>query len=58
MKDKQIVLNIVKKMDDNISYDEILEKLYVQSEILKGIKDMEEGRMKKNEEVKEIINKW
>lgn len=58
MSDKQIILNRVQNIDDTKSYEEILYDLYMQFEIQKGIKDMEEGNTKTSDEVKEIINKW
>ena len=57
MSDKQLVLNIVKNIDDRTSYEEILNILYIQLEVQKGIKDMEEGKTKTSSEVKEIIDK-
>ena len=58
MSDKQIILNTVQKIDDKTSYEEILYLLYMQLEVQKGIKDMEEGNVKTSNELKEIINKW
>lgn len=58
MSDKQIILNRVQSIDDAKSYEEILYDLFMQFEIQKGIKDMEEGNTKTSDEVKEIINKW
>lgn len=58
MSDKQLILNTVKNIDDETSYEEILYTLYVQLEVQKGIKDMEEDNTKTGSEVKEIINKW
>lgn len=55
MSDKQIILNRVQNIDDTESYEEILYTLYMQYEIQKGIKDMEEGNTKTSEQVKEII---
>lgn len=57
MSDKQLILNTVQSIDDTKSYEEILYALYMQLEIKKGIKDMEEGNTKTSAEVKEIINK-
>lgn len=57
MSDKQLVLNIVKNIDDRTSYEEILYILYIQLKIQKGIKNMEEGKTKTSSEVKEIIDK-
>lgn len=58
MSDKQLILNTVQNIDDEMSYEEILYALYSQLEIQKGIKDMENGNVKTSSEVKEIINKW
>ncbi len=58
MSDKQLILDTVQSIDDKLSYEEILYTLYMQLEIQKGIKDMEEGNTKTTKEVKEIIDKW
>lgn len=48
---------VVQNIDDTTSYEEILCTLYLQFEVQKGIKDMEQGKGKTSAEVKEIINK-
>jgi len=58
MSDKQLILNTVQKIDDALSYEEILYTLYVQLETQKGIRDMEAGNVKRSNEVKEIISEW
>ena len=58
MSDKELILDTVQDIEDGKSYEEILYALYMQFEIQKGIKDMEEGNTKTTDEVKEIINKW
>lgn len=58
MSDKELILDTVRNIEDGKSYEEILYALYMQFEIQKGIKDMEEGNTKTTDEVKEIINKW
>lgn len=57
MSDKQLILNIVQNINDKTSYEEILNILYTQLEIQKGIKDIEEGNTKTSNEVKAIIDK-
>ena len=57
MSDKQLVLDTVEKIDEQTSYEEILYTLYMQLEIQKGIKDMEERNTKTSNQVKEIIDK-
>ena len=58
MSDKQLILNILENIDDTTSYEEILYTLYLQFEVQKGIKDMENKKVKTTAEVKEIINKF
>mgnify|MGYP003464694443 CR=1 FL=1 len=58
MSDKQLILNTVQKIDDKKTYEEILYTLYLQLEVQKGIKDMEDGNTKTSDDVKEIVNKW
>lgn len=57
MSDKQLILNTVEQIDDATSYEEILYELYLQYEVEKGIKDMENGNVKTSKEVNEIIKK-
>lgn len=57
MSDKQLILNTLENIDDTTSYEEILYALDLQFEVQKGIKDMENGKVKATEEVKEIISK-
>ena len=57
MSDKQLILNTVQNIDDKANYEEILYNLYLQFEIQKGIKDIEQGNVKTTAEVTKIINK-
>lgn len=56
MSDKEIILDTVENIDDKSSFAEILYTLYMQFEIQKGIKDMENGKVKTTDEVRKIIN--
>jgi len=55
---KEEVISLVKKMPDDITLDEIMYHLYVKQKILKGLKDIEEGKTYTLEEVKEMSKKW
>ena len=57
MSDKQLILNTVQNIDHKANYEEILYTLYLQFEIQKGIKDIEQGNVKTTAEVTKIINK-
>lgn len=56
MSDKQIILDIVKNIDEDKSFEEILYALYVELELRKGISDFETGNIKTTQQVKEIID--
>ena len=56
----EYIMSFSKKDISNVAnrYEEILYGLYLQYEVTKGIKDMENGNEKTSNEVKEIIKKW
>lgn len=56
MSDKQIILDIVKNIDEDKSFEEILYALYVELELRKGISDFETSNIKTTQQVKEIID--
>ena len=56
--EKENIINMIKKLPDNVSMEDIIEAIYVRKKIEKGMKDSEEGRVYTNEEAKEILKKW
>lgn len=56
MSDKQLALNILKNIDDDKTFEEIIEILYMGLQIKKGIKDYEEGQTMTLEEVRNYID--
>lgn len=56
MSDKQIILDIVKNIDEDKSFEEILYALYLELELRKGISDFETGNTKTTQQVKEIVD--
>ena len=54
---KETSLNLIKKLKDDITYEEIMYELYFLQKIENGIKDVENGRTVSHEEVKKDLEK-
>ncbi len=44
MSTKREIINLIEKLPEDVSLEEIIFKLYVRSQILKGLKDLKEGK--------------
>ena len=55
---KETSLNLIKKLKDDITYEEIMYELYFLQKIENGMKDVENGRTVSHEEVKKELEKW
>jgi len=55
---KEEVLEILKKVPDNSTLEEIQYHLYVRQKIRRGIKDVEEGRIVTQDEMERRMAKW
>ena len=55
---KEEVISLVKKMPENTTLEDIMERIYVKQKILKGQKQLESGQFYTHEEAKEIMNEW
>lgn len=55
---KEEVISLVKELPDDITLDEIMYHLYVKQKIIRGLKDIEDGKTYTLEEVKEMAKKW
>lgn len=55
---KQNVLEVIKKLPDDSSYDDIMEKIYFMQKVEAGLKDVKEGKVIPHEEVKKRLAKW
>lgn len=56
--DKEQVKEIIDKMPDNSSLEDIQYTIYVQSKIQKGLKAAKNGGVLSQEEVEKRIEKW
>ena len=55
---KEKVIESIKKLPDDVNYDDIMESIYVQQMITKGIEQLDNGESLSHEEVKERFKKW
>lgn len=55
---KEEVISLVKKMPENTTLEDIMERIYVKQKILKGQKQLASGQFYTHEEAKEIMTEW
>ena len=55
---KEQVIESIKKLPDNANYDDIMESIYVQQMITKGIEQLDKGEFISHEDVKERFREW
>jgi predicted transcriptional regulator len=55
---KKAVSELLKKLPDNCSLEDVQYHLYVLQKVERGLKDTEEGRVYSQEEVEMMMAKW
>jgi len=55
---KEQVIESIKKLPDDANYDDIMESIYVQQMISKGIEQLDKGEFVSHEDVKERFKEW
>lgn len=55
---KEQLLATIQGLPDEISFEELLEKLFVIEKIDKGTRDYQDGRTYTTEQAKERLGKW
>lgn len=55
---KEAITQALNNLPDEIELDDLLERLVVIAKIEKGMKDVEEGKVKTIEEAKKISKTW
>lgn len=55
---KQATLQLVERLDDDVSFEDIIYELYVLEKIQRGLKDAEAGRVVSHAEAKERLSRW
>lgn len=55
---KEDLKQIIEKLPENFSIEDLQYTLYVRSKIEKGLKDIEDGNLLSHDEVKSRMSKW
>lgn len=55
---KKKVIETLKKLPDDANYDDIMESIYIQQMITKGIEQLDKGEFISHEDVKERFKEW
>lgn len=55
---KRSALKLIERLDDDVSFEDIIYQLYVLEKIQKGLEDTEAGRVVSHEEVRERLGRW
>ena len=55
---KKAVSDLLKKLPDNCSLEDVQYHLFVLQKVERGLKDAEEGRVYTQEEVEKMMGKW
>jgi hypothetical protein len=55
---KNDVIEMIKKLPDEVGYDDIMAEIYFRQKVDKSLKQIDEGKVISHEEVKERISKW
>ena len=55
---KEKALQVIENLPANVSFEEILEELYVQDKIEQGLADEKAGRLISHEEAKQRLSRW
>jgi len=55
---KEEVIELIEKMPDDCTVEDILYELYLKQKVDKGLQDIQEGRVVEHEEVKQRVSRW
>jgi predicted transcriptional regulator len=58
MSAKEAVMEMLKEMPEEASFDDIMHEVYVQMQIELGLQEVREGKVLEHEEVKRRLSKW
>ncbi len=55
---KKATLQLVERLDDDVSFEDIIYELYVLEKIQRGMEDAEAGRVLSHKEAKHRLSRW
>ncbi|MBN1216763.1 MAG: hypothetical protein JXA99_15150 [Candidatus Lokiarchaeota archaeon] len=56
--EKENIIQLIKDLPDDVTLDDIMYHLYVKQKILRGLKDINYGKIYSHEDVKKMAQKW
>ena len=56
--DKEIALNVISNLPDNVTMEDIVEALYLRLKVGKRIENFDKSKTILHEELKEEVSKW
>jgi predicted transcriptional regulator len=58
MSDKQVVIDVVKRLPESVSFEEIIEEVRIVAAVRRGRADIAVGRSKTHAEVEQLVESW
>ena len=55
---KQDVIEMIKKLPDEVDYDDIMAEIYFKQKVDKSLIQIDEGKVISHEEVKQRMSRW
>lgn len=55
---KEAALKLIERLDDDVTYEEIMYEINFLNKIERGLSDVREGRITSHAQVKEAFKKW
>ena len=55
---KQASLRLIERLEDDVSFEDIIYELYFLQKVERGLRDVEEGRTFTHEEVRKEFEQW
>jgi predicted transcriptional regulator len=55
---KKTTFALIERLDEDVTYDDIMYELYAIQKIERGLRDAEEGRTVSHDEVKDRLSQW
>ncbi|QDI90677.1 hypothetical protein EPH95_05360 [Salicibibacter halophilus] len=55
---KEEVIKTISELPDDVTYEDIMEEIFVQSKIEAGLNQLDEGKHLTHDQVKERMGKW
>ncbi len=56
--EKHDVLELIRRLPDDVTTADIMEELYFKQQVDKGLQDVTEGRVLSHEELKQRVARW